>query len=128
MSLLATTLVPALIPALSDGVRGLISKFTGGAGAKPQNVDEAIKLMTIEMERMKILAELDKPSGMASKWVYDLRESARYIAVYLCVLNWIGQSYIGTDAVVMDMSANLAQAAVFFLFGDRVYLHLKKRA
>lgn len=38
------TIIPALLPALTDGIRGLIGRFTKGAGAKPQNIDEVIKL------------------------------------------------------------------------------------
>ena len=33
-------ILPALVPAFTDGVRGLIAKITGGAGGQPQNVQE----------------------------------------------------------------------------------------
>ena len=127
MSVLLTTLLPALLPAVGDGVRGLIAKFTGSAGADPQNVDEKIQLMQAEAEKLKALAEIDKPSGKASQWVTDLRESSRYIAVGVVLLNAAGQSLYNSDPAVVLLSFELASSGFFFLFGDRVYLNLKKR-
>ena len=45
---IASLILPALVPAFSDGVRGIIAKFTGGAGGQPQNVEERVKLMEAE--------------------------------------------------------------------------------
>ena len=39
---IASLILPALVPAFSDGVRGIIAKFTGGAGGQPQNVEERV--------------------------------------------------------------------------------------
>ncbi len=127
-SLLATTVVPALLPAAGDAIRGVVSKFLGNGGAEPQSVDESIKLMQAEVERMKALAELDKPTGEISKWVADLRASTRYIVVYPIMLNWIAQGMWGSDAAALQISTDLASSAFFFLFGDRVYLKYKKRS
>ena len=80
MASILSLVIPALIPALADGIRGVFGKLTGGAGAKPQNVEEQIKLMAAENERLKALAELDKPAENISPWVADLRASFRYIA------------------------------------------------
>ena len=55
---LLTTLVPSLIPAFADGVRGIFQRLTGGAGAKPANVGEAISLMKADTERLQALAQL----------------------------------------------------------------------
>lgn len=127
ISALLTGLVPALLPAVADGIRGVIGRFTGGAGARPQNIDEAVKWSQAEVERLKALAELDAPGENISRWVADLRASARYIAVYLVILNAIVQSMIHADPSVVGPSWQLAQGAFFYLFGDRVYMHIKER-
>lgn len=125
MSLL-TTLLPALLPAVGDGVRGIIAKFTGGAGAKPRNVDEKIRLMEADTAKLRALADIDKPSGKASLWVTNLRESSRYVAVLLVLINAAGQLAFNDNAAQVIMSLELASSGFFFLFGDRVYLHLRK--
>ncbi|MDH5188841.1 MAG: hypothetical protein OEW37_07790 [Rhodospirillaceae bacterium] len=128
MSILATTLIPALLPAVGDAVRGLVAKFTGSAGGKPQNVDEAIKLVDADIRRLEALTKLDAPSGNASKWVINLRESSRYIAVFVVLLTWVYVTAQGNNEPLILLAAELAQSAFFFLFGDRVYINLKKRA
>lgn len=125
MSLL-TTILPALLPALGDGIRGVIAKLTGSAGAAPQNVDEAIKLMQAQTEKLRALGEIDKPSGRASLWVTNLRESSRYIAVFVVLVNAALQTAFNDNPAHVLLSLELASSAFFFLFGDRVYLHLRK--
>lgn len=123
---LLTTLLPALIPAVGDGVRGIIAKFTGSAGAAPQNVEEQVTLLEAQTRQLQALAELDKPQGQISLWVANLRASARYLATFAVILNGIGQAAFNNDPEMVRLSLNLAEGGFFFLFGDRVYLHLKK--
>lgn len=123
---LLTTLVPALIPAFSDGVRGLVSRFTQSEGQKPQNVDEYVTLLEAQTAQLRALAEIDRPIGNISQWVADMRASARYIATFIVIINGVVQAAIGDNPEMVELSLQLAQGGFFFLFGDRVYLHLKK--
>src|SRR5512134_1551453 len=119
--------VPALIPAVADGLRGVFNKLTGGAGAKPANVEEQIKLMAAENERLKALAELDRPSEKISPWVADLRASFRYVAGGLIILGAISTLFFNADLLVQDAVWNLAGSVFAFLFGDRMYFKFVKR-
>jgi hypothetical protein len=124
-----TTLVPALLPAVSDMVSGLVSKLVGRNASLPKNVDDAIKLMEAETHRLQVLAELDKPQGEVSKWVNDLRGSARYISVYVILLVWALASFGVITAVTETaylLVCDLASSAFFYLFGDRVYVNIKQ--
>ena len=117
-------------PVVMDGVRSLFGRIFGGAGANPQNVDEAIKLMAAETEKLKALAELDRPASNISQWVADLRAAFRYLAAALIILGTfalitakglgLGVSE-GVVTILLDMSGSVFS----FLFGDRVYMHLK---
>lgn len=118
--------IPALIPALADGLRGVFSRLTGGAGGKPQNVEEQIKLMTAENERLKALAELDKPAENISPWVADLRASFRYIAGGFIILGAVSTLYAPVAQDVQEAVWNLAGSVFAFLFGDRMYLKFKR--
>lgn len=119
------TLVTALLPMVSDGVRGLINKFTGGAGAKPANVKEAIDLMSAENERLRVVAELDKAEGV-STWVANVRALQRP-AVAFTVLLLLSVMYVGNIGDEVDKAnvLNLSSAVFSYLFGERLYLGLK---
>ena len=127
MTSILSLVVPALIPALADGLRGVFGRLTGGAGAKPQNVEEQIKLMAAENERLKAVAELDKPAENISPWVADLRASFRYIAGGLIILSAVSTLYLPADLLVQDAIRNLAGSVFAFLFGDRMYIKFVKR-
>jgi len=127
MGSILSLVVPALIPAVADGLRGVFSRLTGGAGAKPQNVEEQIKLMAAENERLKALAELDKPAENISPWVADLRASFRYIAGGLIILAAVSSLYVRVDLFLQDVVWNLAGSVFAFLFGDRMYIKFVKK-
>jgi hypothetical protein len=122
-----SVLFPALIPALTDGVRGIFAKFTGGAGGTPQNVTERIQLMQAETARLTALAEIDKPVGEPDKWVTNLRTSFRYVAIILIWLATIAAVFTptipeGITLIMLDLSG----ACMSFVIGERMYLTLRK--
>lgn len=128
MASVLSLVIPALIPALADGIRGVFGRLTGGAGAKPQNVEEQIKLMTAENERLKALAELDKPAENISPWVADLRASFRYIAAGVIILAAVSTLYTPKmDVALFEAIWNLAGSVFSFMFGDRMYLKFTKK-
>ena len=63
ISSIASLILPALVPAVADGFRGIVAKFTGGAGGQPQNVEERVKLMEAEAAKLQALAALDGVNG-----------------------------------------------------------------
>lgn len=125
MSLL-TTVVPALLPVVSDGIRGLFNMATKSAGAKPANVQEAVQLIEAETERLRVLAELDSV-GNVSPWVNDVRGMQRPVAAALVLLAWGAAYWFEAPAELTLVAADLASAVVFYLFGDRTYMHLRRQ-
>ena len=120
-------ILPALVPAFTDGVRGIFAKFTGGAGGTPQNMQERIQLIQAETEKLKALAALDTPSGEPSKWIVDLRASYRYVIITFILLATIFVVYspgiqLGIVSVFLDMTG----ACMSFIIGERMYLSIKK--
>ena len=136
MSILGIVL-PALLPAVADGLKGVFQKFFGGT--KPVNVDEQIKLMQAETEKLRVIAELDKPSDKISVWVADLRASFRYLAAgfilistmmfvafyFFLVTNDPKNVALVTLMPVLDILLQLSASVFSFMFGDRLYLGLK---
>jgi hypothetical protein len=118
------TILTAFIPVLTQGARGLINKWTGGAGAKPATVEEAVKLGDLDIRRLEALAKLDEASG-TSQWVSNVRGIQRPVAVGLVLLTYvIVVGTPGSTQAVLDMVANLASSAMFYLFGDRTLMAL----
>ena len=125
---IVATLVPALIPSIIDAIKGLFGKITGIDPAAPKSNAEAIELMKAESEKLKALAEIDKPVGQPSQWVVDLRASFRYIAVGFVVLTTVIFNFIPDRFYNAETDAFMRQicgSAVFFILGDHVNLRMK---
>jgi hypothetical protein len=122
-----SVLFPALLPALTDGVRGIFAKFTKGAGGNPVNVAERIQLMQAETARLQALAEIDKPVGEPSLWVNNLRSSFRYVSIIIIWLATVGAVFTPTvpEAITLIM-LDLSGACMSFVIGERMYLTLRK--
>jgi len=127
MSALLTVLLPALLPAAADGVRGIFARLTGGKGAQPQNIGEVIQLMQAETERLKTLAQLDTVTGEIHKWVADLRALQRpAISTLIIVAYMMAIANKGVSQETLDAIGSYAQMVTFYLFGDRAYNYMKK--
>lgn len=122
-----TVLAPALAPALTDGLRGIFARFTGGAGGTPQNVDERIKLMAAETEKLKALAQLDQPVGEPSQLIVDIRAIFRYAVITIV---WIITGFAvftpQVDIAIKGALLDLSGACLSFVIGERMYLNFKK--
>lgn len=133
MGSLLTLLIPALVPAALDAVKGIFSaaqrKWLG------LSVDDEIKIENAAVERLKALAEIDRVVGSPSQWVVDLRGSFRYIAACISILSGIGLGYVGlfSPAISSEEMAGLLLPLAFdligipfsFIFGERLYMGMK---
>jgi hypothetical protein len=128
MGSLISLILPALVPAFSDGMRGIFARLTGGAGGTPQNVTERIQLMEAEATKMQAMAALDNPTGNPSQWIVDLRACYRYVIISAILIftgivvfnpNIVGVSVV---SIFLDMSG----ACMSFIIGERCYLNIKK--
>jgi hypothetical protein len=125
---IVSLILPALVPAFADGARGLIAKFTGGAGGQPQNITERIELMKAEAEKLQALAALDSPTGEPSKWIIDLRASFRYVIIssimIFTAIVVFNPDIVG--ATVVAVCLDMTGACMSFVIGERMYLSLKR--
>lgn len=126
--MLIETIIPVLLPAIADGVRGVFNKLTGGAGAKPSNVGEVIQLMQAETMRLEALAKIDSVSSNVYPWVNSIRALQRPFACALIITGYLGAVAIGADASVTDSLSDYAQMVTFYIFGDRSYMYFKQGA
>lgn len=127
---LLSAIIPALLPAAADGLRGVIARFTGSAGSRPQNVAEVIQLMQADTARLQALAELDRPAGNVSQWVADVRAMQRPAAVVIVLGAYVVgvSAWAELPAGLLDQLGVYAQMVTFYLFGDRSYAYLRGKA
>jgi hypothetical protein len=127
MGSLMSLILPALVPAVTDGVRGLFAKLTGGAGGTPQNMQERIQLIQAETEKLKALSALDMPTGEPSKWIIDLRAAYRYIIITIILITTIFVVYSpSVQTSIALIFLDMTGACMSFIIGERMYLGLKK--
>ena len=118
------SIIGALVPVGVEGVKQLMTNFFGGV--KATSIDDQIKLDANEIEKIKALAELDKPIGQPSQWVVDLRASARYIGALAVIVVGISTLYAPVDVRIQAIALEAANIAFGFLFGSRIVANLKK--
>lgn len=122
---LLSMLASAVFPAGVDLITGVVNKVFKIKASAPKSVDEEIRLMTAEVEKVRALAELDKPAGEISRWVADLRASIRYILA-LIIFGLTGLSiFVNVDPSLKEALLNLSGIVFGFFFGDRVYINLR---
>ena len=127
MGSLISLILPALVPAFTDGVRGIFAKFTGGAGGQPQNMQERVQLIQAETEKLKALAALDMPNGEPSKWIVDLRAAYRYVIISIILISTIAVVYSPSiPSAIVSVFLDMTGACMSFIIGERMYLGLKK--
>jgi len=117
--MIVESIIGALVPVAAESIKQLIVRWTGGV--RPASVDEQIRLMKAESDRLQALAALDQPGGTPSQWVIDLRASARYIGALSVIAVGIGSLYIDDLAEPIRLTAmGAANIAFGFLFGSRL--------
>ena len=118
------TILAALVPVGVEGIKQVISKFTGGV--RPASVDEQIRLNDSEIGKLNALSALDNPYGSPSQWVVNLRAASRYIGALLVIAVGITSIYLPVDDYTKGIALEAANIAFGFLFGSRIMANLQK--
>ena len=118
------TILAALVPVGVEGIKQVISKFTGGV--RPASVDEQIRLNDSEVGKLNAIAAMDNPFGTPSQWVVDLRASSRYIGALLVIAVGVTYIYLPVDDYTKGIALEAANIAFGFLFGSRIMANLQK--
>ena len=118
------TILAALVPVGVEGIKQVISKFTGGV--RPASVEEQIRLNDSEVGKLNASAAMDNPFGTPSQWVVDLRAASRYIGALLVIAVGVTSIYLPVDDYTKGIALEAANIAFGFLFGSRIMANLQK--
>jgi len=122
--MIVESIIGALVPVGIEGIKQAMTRFFGGV--KATSIDDQIKLDNNEVEKIKALAELDKPIGQPSQWVVDLRASARYIGALAVIGVGISTLYVPVEPEIKVIALEAANIAFGFLFGSRILAGFRK--
>lgn len=122
--MIVESIIGALVPVGIEGIKQAMTRFFGGV--KATSIDDQIKLDNSEVEKIKALAELDKPIGQPSQWVVDLRASARYIGALAVISVGISTLYVPVEPEIKVIALEAANIAFGFLFGSRILAGFRK--
>jgi len=130
-TLIGTTILPAILPALTDGLKLGIRKVLGAPMTKPKTVEEEVKLIQANTERLRAIAELDKPEVGIHPFVANYRALFRYVLATLVIGSTMLLTFVSLDDptvknYTITYMFDMARSAFFFAYGDRVYRNLKK--
>ena len=118
------TILAALVPVGVEGIKQVISKFTGGV--RPASIEEQIRLNDSEVGKLNAIAAMDNPFGTPSQWVVDLRAASRYIGALLVIAVGVTSIYLPVDDYTKGIALEAANIAFGFLFGSRIMANLQK--
>ena len=118
------TIIAALVPVGVEGIKQVVSKFTGGV--RPASVDEQIRLNDSEIGKLNAISALDNPYGSPSQWVVNLRAASRYIGALLVIAVGVTSIYLPVDDYTKGIALEAANIAFGFLFGSRIMANLQK--
>jgi len=122
--MIVESIIGALVPVGIEGIKQAMTRFFGGV--KATSIEDQIKLDNNEVEKIKALAELDKPIGQPSQWVVDLRASARYIGALTVISVGISTLYVPVEPEIKVIALEAANIAFGFLFGSRILAGFRK--
>lgn len=120
--MLTTTLIAAIAPAAIDAVKTLFGGIARKVGGL--SVDDEIKLLNANVQKLQALAQLDNPVGQPSQWVVDGRAAFRYVgALVSMTIGGLVMFYAPGDLKALGFE--LVAAPFSFIFGERLLMGLK---
>lgn len=106
------SILAAFAPIVIDAGKAAVQRWIVPERVKPLTIAEALQLEQIEIDRLRVLSELDKPSEKISPWVANIRAMMRPTIAVIVTLRWA----ITPESVEAALTA---QTVWFYLFGER---------
>ena len=108
------SILAAFAPVVVDAGKAAVQRFIAPENVKPLSVADKLQLEQAEIDRLKVIAELDKPGDNVHPWVSDIRALMRpFVAISVTMAWCFNPSAVDTF---------LVSSVWFYLFGERTLL------
>ena len=109
-------------PLAVDLGKSLIGRFIQTSEYKPVNIDEYVKMKSLDLDMFKAMNEAGG-SNPSYPWVEAVVRLMRPMVAIIVLGTW---TYSRTYGVPSDAIDNFAAAVGFYLFGDRTLFYSRK--
>lgn len=106
------SIIAAFAPVAIDAGRAAVQRWIAPERVRPMSIGEAVQLEQAEIDRLKVIADLDRPGEKVSAWVANIRALMRPTIAVMVTAAWMYNPE--SPGVVMA-----AQSVWFYLFGER---------
>lgn len=109
------SLLAVFAPVAVEAGKAAVQRFIAPEQIKPLSVAEQLQLEQADIDRLKILADLDKPAENVHAWVNDVRAMMRPGVALAVTLKWC----IAPQSAALDF---MVGSVWFYLFGERTLI------
>jgi hypothetical protein len=109
------TIFAAFAPVAVEAGKAIVQRYIAPESVKPVSIDEQVQLEKSDIERLRALAELDKPADNVSPWVNNMRACVRPFVAASVTIKWC----IAPQNAALDF---MVASVWFYLFGERTLL------
>ena len=109
-------------PLAVDLGKSLIGRFIQTSEYKPVNIDEYVKMKSLDLDMFKAMNEAGG-SNPSYPWVEAVVRLMRPMVAVIVLGTWTYSRVYGTPSDAID---NFAAAVGFYLFGDRTLFYSRK--
>lgn len=106
------SILAAFAPIAIDAGKAAVQRWIAPERVKAMTITEAIQLEQVEIDRLRVIADLDRPSEKVSPWVADIRALMRPMIALVVTVSWAVNPESAGAALA-------AQSVWFYLFGER---------
>ena len=106
------SILAAFAPVVVDAGKAAVQRWIAPDRIAPLTVADAIQLNNSDVERLKALADIDRPLDKVSPWVADVRALMRPAVALAVTLAWV----FNPESAGATLAA---QSVWFYLFGER---------
>lgn len=102
-------------PVAVEAGKAAVQRFIAPDNIKPLTVAEQLQLEQSDVDRLKVLADLDKPGENVHAWVNDVRALMRPFVAVSVTVKWC----IAPQSAALDF---MVSSVWFYLFGERTMI------
>lgn len=107
------SLLAFFAPVAVEAGKAAVQRFLAPDSVKPTTIDDYIRMSEADTNRLKVVADLDRPGTNVPPWVNSIRALMRPAIALVVAARWV------YDPVG---SANVAAVVWSYLFGERTLL------